>query len=143
MRRDAVRVNQWPRYAAAVAALFWTLGMAAGCHLPHAATAPMHTAAGLTGSTSAIGHDVTALAEHGHLGPGSCAPMDHECKYVAQACPAAPDLLALTVFVAVVAMAGSAVWWVVSVSRGPPRRSGLILHRPGRVILARHCIARI
>lgn len=142
MRRDAVRVNQWPRYAAAIAAFFWALGMAAGCHVPQAATATMHMATVSTLSRTAIGHEIGALAERVPLGAGSCAPMDHECKHLAQACPAS-DLVALAVVLAILALAGSAVWWVVSIPRGPPPRFGLIPHRPGRVILTRHCIARI
>lgn len=139
MSRKTAHANQWLRYLTVVAALFWALGVAAGCHLPHTATAAPHTS---SMSTAAIGHNVTALAQQAPVGAGSCSPMGQGCKHVAQAC-SITDLVALAVVVAVVILAGSLAWPVVSVPRGPPQPNGFVPHRPGRNILTRHCIARI
>lgn len=133
------RVNPWPRYAGAVAAAFWVLGIAAGCHLPHAAGWNPHTS---PMSAAVAGHDVAVLAHHTPPGADCCSPLNQACKHVAQAC-STTDPVALVVVVAVVAFAVSSAWPAVSVPRGPPPPAGFIPYRSGRIILTQLCIARI
>ncbi|OBF96544.1 hypothetical protein A5773_12025 [Mycobacterium sp. 852014-52450_SCH5900713] len=138
MRLHTVRTNQWLRYTTAVLALFWAVGFAAGCHLPHVATA----APGMPSrAAAAAGHDVATPARLAPADGGSCSPLDRACKHVAQACSTS-DLVELAVVIAVV-LAGSLAWPVVSAPRGPPQTAGFVSHRSGRNILTRFCIARI
>ncbi|MCV7030742.1 hypothetical protein [Mycobacterium sherrisii] len=139
MRPITARTNKWLRYATAVAALFWALGAAAGCHLPHLAMPLLHAP---TMSAAAAHHAVSAAVQHPPIGGQQCSPMDLDCQHVAQSCTTT-DLVALAVAVTLMALAASLAWPVVSTPRGPPRRAGFVPPRPGRLILTRHCIARI
>jgi hypothetical protein len=136
MRPTTAHPNRWLRYPAAVAAFFWALGVAAGCHLPHA------MAPGMSSAPTTIGHEVAAFTRHSPLGTNPCSPMEQGCKHVAHAC-STTDAVVLAVVVAVVIVAGSLTWPVASVPRGPPQSDDLVPHRSGRDILTRHCIARI
>lgn len=131
--------NKWLRYATAVTAFFWALAAVAGCHLPHL---PRSAPQLPTMSATAMGHAVAAAVEHVPPGAHPCAPMDRNCQQAAQAC-ATTDLVALAVAAALTVVFASPAWPVVSTPRGPPRPDGFVPHRPGRIILLRHCIARI
>lgn len=140
MRRNHAHAYRWPRYATAVVAALWALGVAAGCHVPHVAFAPHHTSAGIT--AVAGGHSLPALAHRAPFGADSCSPLDQGCKHLAQAC-SATDLVALAVVVTVAVLAGSLAWPAAPVPRGPPTPVGFTPSRSGRNILTRNCIARI
>lgn len=139
MRPDHVPAYRWPRYATAMVAALWALGIAAGCHVAHLGSAT-HQAS--PSSTVRGAHSAGALAHPAPFGAGSCSPMDQGCKHVAQAC-STTDLVALAVVVVFVALAGSLAWPAAPVSRGPPRPAGFTPYRSGRNILTRNCIARI
>ena len=139
MRPKTAPVNQWPRYAGAVAAVFWALGLAAGCHLPHAAAM---TPAKPAVSAAHARHDVATLAHGAPADADWCSPLDHACKHVAQACPAT-DTVALAVVVAVAAFAVASAWPPVSMPRAPPPSARFTPFRSGRMILTRICIARL
>ncbi|ORA21011.1 hypothetical protein [Mycobacterium arosiense] len=138
MHPRTARTNKWLRYATAVAALFWVLGAAAGCHLPHMAMPVSHPP---TMSATATHPAVIAAVQHAPVGAQPCSPMDRDCQHVAQAATTT-DLVALAVAVTLMVVAASLAWPVV-LTRGPPRPAGFVRHRPGRRILTQHCIARI
>lgn len=138
MRLQTAQRTQWLRYTTAVLALFWAVGLAAGCHLPHAAT----SAAGLTSQpAAATGQDLATRAHLAPAGADSCSPLDQVCKHVAQACSTS-DLVALDIVVTVIALAGSLAGPVIRAPRAPPRTAGFAFRR-GRNLLTRFCIARI
>lgn len=138
MRLQTAQKTQWLRYTTAVLALFWAVGLAAGCHLPHLAT----SAPGLPShATAATGQDLTTPVHLAPAGADSCSPLDQVCKHVAQAC-SATDLVALDIVVAAIALAGSLAGPVIRAPRAPPRTAGFAF-RSGRNLLTRFCIARI
>ncbi len=128
MRLQTAQTIQWLRYTTAVLALFWAVGVAAGCHLPHVATStpglPSHAAA-------AAGRDFATPAHLAPAGGDSCSPLDQVCKHVAQACSTS-DLVALDIVVAVIALAGALAGPVIRAPRAPPRTAGFSF-RSGRI----------
>lgn len=138
MRTQTSHTNQWLRYTTAVMALFWALGVAAGCHLPAASP----TATGTRSlPAAAAGPRAATFAQPAPMG-GSCSPLDQTCKHVAQACSTI-HLVAPALVVSALVLAGSLASPVVPAPRGPPRPDGFVLHLSGRNILTRFCIARI
>ncbi|WP_456299257.1 putative copper homeostasis (lipo)protein LpqS [Mycobacterium paraseoulense] len=139
MRPQTARTTQWLRFTTAVIALFWALGVAAGCHLPHGSATASSTSSRVA---AGLGHGVATLA---HLAPtrgDPCSPLHQTCKHVPQAC-STYDAVELAVVASALPLAGSLASPVVPAPRGPPRTDGFVLYRSGRNILTRFCIARI
>ncbi len=139
MHLQITHTNQWLRYTTAVLALFWAVGVAAGCHLPHVPTAIPGTS---SHAATAGGPEVATPAHLAPAGGDSCSPLGQACKHVAQACFTS-DLVALDVVIAAIALAGSLAGPVVWARRGPPRTARFVFHCSGRNLLTRFCIARI
>lgn len=121
--------TRWLRYAIAVTAALWLLGILDACHFPQLEQPLSHASSVLT---TGAGDVVSAVAD-------PTGPNTDSCLAVPQAW-STTALIALGVVLAVTVLIGWFTWLVVLAPRGPPRR--FAADRTGQDILTRICIAR-
>lgn len=127
---SAVGASRWLRYAIAVMAAVWLLGILDACLFPQ--LEPPHSHASSVLTTGAGDVVVSAVADHTGTNTDSC--------FVVPQAWLMTGLIALGVALAAAAIFGWFTWPVVLALRGPPRYFAAT--RTGQDILTRLCIAR-
>ena len=126
---SAVHTSRWLRYAIAVTAAVWLLGILDACLFPQLEPPLSHASSVVT---TGAGDVVSAVADHTGTNTDSC--------FVVPQAWLMTGLIALGVALAAAVLFGWFTWPVVLAPRGPPRYFAATC--TGQDILTRLCIAR-